>query len=140
MAGASATEAEICVLLVEDNQADADIIQHLLARATQRFRVTHVKLLRTTLPVLAHEAFDVLLLDLRLPDSDGIATLVRLREAAPQTPIIVVTGLDDRDLAVQAIAAGARDFFVKDRVDSQLLSKSIIRHLGANRQSVNTSQ
>src|SRR5208282_1122947 len=66
-----------------------------------------------------------ILLDLSLPDADGIDTLVRAHEHSPKTPIVVMTGHDDEALAVRAVRAGAQDYLVKGRVDGDLLVRSI---------------
>ena len=66
-----------------------------------------------------------MLLDLSLPDADGLETLVRAHAQAPKIPIVVLTGHDDEALAVRAVRAGAQDYLVKGRVDGELLVRSI---------------
>ncbi|HEY9636373.1 MAG TPA: PAS domain S-box protein [Coleofasciculaceae cyanobacterium] len=94
------------------------------ARAT-RFNLTHVQWLGKTLELLKQDSFDVILLDLSLPDSQGLGSLNRVRSHAPLTPIVVLTGLDDEELAVHAIRSGAQDYLVKGQVDTPLLVHAI---------------
>mgnify|MGYP000187488022 CR=1 FL=1 len=70
------------------------------------------------------ERFDVVLLDFSLPDSFGLETFRRANGAAPRTPIIVLTSLDDNDLAVQAVREGAQDYLIKREVNAALLHRA----------------
>ena len=116
----------IRVLLVEDNLGDADLLQETLAEgASAQFELTGVSRLGEALQRLFEEHFDVVLLDLGLPDSQGLDTFVRTHAAAPDVPIVVLTGLDDEMLAVKAVQAGAQDYLVKGQVDSNLLVRSL---------------
>lgn len=118
------------ILLVEDNSNDARLIESMLARSdSPRFELRTATSLGASLAALAGERVDIVLLDLRLPDCDGLETLQRLREVARETPVIIVTGMDDRDLAVEAIRHGARAYLVKDRVDHLLLARTLVRHV-----------
>lgn len=119
-------EKPIKVLLVEDNPVDADLVQEFLAEETPgRFAVTHVERLSQALDCLGTAESDVVLLDLSLPDSQGLATLSRVQQEAPEVPIIVLTGADDEALALSAVKAGAQDYLAKGRVDGQLLARSM---------------
>jgi PAS domain S-box-containing protein len=89
------------------------------------FSLATAQRLHEGLELLAARAFDVVLLDLSLPDSRGLKSFVRTYAAAPHTPIIVLTGHDDEQLAVEAVREGAQDYLVKDQVDSNLLTRSI---------------
>ena len=73
---------------------------------------------------------DVALLDLNLPDSRDLDTLRRLRTHSPDLPILIVTGMEDRQKAVQALSEGAQDYLVKGQVDGYLLERAICRQLG----------
>jgi serine phosphatase RsbU (regulator of sigma subunit) len=116
----------IQVLLVEDNPGDARLLQLSLAEATSaQFELTHVERLADALQRLSTQTFDVVLLDLSLPDSRQIDTFRRTRAHAPQLPIIVLTGLDDETLAVETVHEGAQDYLVKGHVDSHLLVRAI---------------
>src|SRR5258706_16011614 len=97
------------VLLVEDNPGDADLIHEALAEITPaRFRLTHVERLEAARQRLGAGRFAVILLDLSLPDSQGLDTLVGIQARAPAIPIVVLSGLADEVLAVRAVHAGAQ--------------------------------
>ena len=124
----------IDVLLVEDNPADARMVELLLSECrgamqlcSGLFTVTHAALLQAALEQLARKAFGVVLLDLRLPDSDGMETLRQILAVAPNVPVIVLTGLDDDGTALQAIQRGAQDYLDKDSLEGRLLIRTI-RH------------
>ena len=92
------------LLLVEDCPDHADLIRVKLGRSKRlKVEITHVDRLEKGLTQLKAGGFDVVLLDFSLPDSFGLETFRRANEAAPRTPIIVLTSLDDNDLAVQAV-------------------------------------
>src|SRR4029077_6039400 len=88
-------------------------------------KLEHVDRLDAALARLSCEHFDVVLLDLSLPDEQGINTLLRTHAHAPKVPIVILTGLDDEALAVKAVRAGAQDYLVKGRVDGDLLVRSM---------------
>jgi DNA-binding NarL/FixJ family response regulator len=113
-------------LLVEDNPDDVRLLQHQLADAPgQSFHVAQVELLAEALVCLGRDAFDAILLDLSLPDSQSLDTLARVMAAAPHLPIVVMTGLDDEAKAVEAVRQGAQDFLLKGHGDGRLLVRSI---------------
>ena len=116
----------IRVLLVEDNPGDARLLVELLRETDAgRLKLEQVVRLSTALERLSRERFDLVLLDLSLPDEQGLNTLVRAHACAPKVPIVVLTGLDDEALAIKAVRAGAQDYLVKGRVDGDLLVRSI---------------
>ncbi len=116
----------IKVLLVEDNPGDVRLLKEILAKADKdQFELTHVERLNEALKRLVEESFDVILLDISLPDSQGFDTFVRSQAQAPSVPIILLTGLDDEVLAVKAVREGAQDYLVKGQVDSNLLRRAI---------------
>src|ERR1700730_15880799 len=116
----------IHVLLVEDNPGDARLFLELVRETgADRLKLEHVTRLSTALDRLSRERFDLMLLDLSLPDEQGLATLTRTHAHAPKVPIVVLTGLDDEALAVKAVRAGAQDYLVKGRVDGDLLVRSM---------------
>ena len=117
----------IGVLLVEDNPGDAILIRRMLSGMKGEFDVMHVSSLLEALQCLQKESFDVILLDLGLPDSAGLDTLTRVRGQVPNVTIIVTTGLSEREIAVLALSGGAQDFFAKERIDARSLSRSIFR-------------
>jgi signal transduction histidine kinase len=116
----------IKVLLVEDNLGDARLLYEGLAEALpEQFQMTHARRLSEALEYLWQETCDVVLLDLGLPDSHGLDTLVVTRAQAPGVPIVVLTGFQDEALAVEALKGGAQDYLVKGQVDSKLLGRSM---------------
>ncbi|MEZ4860594.1 MAG: response regulator [Caldilineaceae bacterium] len=119
-------DSTIHALLVEDNRGDAFLIQQLLADVPAiQVAFTCVERLATALDLLEHRQFEVIFVDLTLPDSNGYATFERLRQKALQSPLIVLTGLDDQELALRAVRAGAQDYLVKGEITSHLLARSI---------------
>lgn len=114
------------VLLVEDDAADAYIFRrHLRTNSYHEFELEHVDQLADGLEQLSHGEFEVLVLDLGLPDSLGIETFSRAHHEAPDVPIIVLSGDDDEALALQAVREGAQDYLVKGEVTAALLARAI---------------
>ncbi len=117
---------KINVLLIEDNQGDAVLIREYLKTADpKKFDVAHKKSLAEGLAAVENGNYEIILLDLGLPDSQGLKTLDAVDEKAPDVPISLRTGLDDEALALEAVGTGAQDYLVKGQVDSQLLARSI---------------
>jgi signal transduction histidine kinase len=116
----------IRVLLVEDNLGDARLLYEGLEEALPgQFQLTHVRRLSEALEYLWKETCHVVLLDLGLPDSHGIDTLVLTRAQAPAVPIVVLTGFQDESLVERALKEGAQDYLVKGQVDSRVLARSM---------------
>ncbi|WGV27345.1 hybrid sensor histidine kinase/response regulator [Halotia branconii] len=116
----------IKVLLVEDNPGDVFLLQELLKEVTTvRVELQPVERLSEALECLVSKSFDVMLLDLSLPDSQGIETFLQATRQAKATPIIVLTGLDDETLALRAMQQGAQDYLVKGKVTGDLLVRSM---------------
>ncbi len=131
----------IRVLLVEDDLGDADLICELLELAhSTDFHVSQSRRLKDALAKLAvceafskkvgnasicQKPFDVVLLDLSLPDSHGLATVSQLCTQQPTVPIVILSGLEDESLAIEAVQEGAQDYLVKGEVDSDLLVRAI---------------
>ena len=114
------------ILLIEDNPGDIRLLQEYLNEGSAcRFQVTQAGRLSRGLERLAEARFDAVLLDLSLPDSHGLDTLVRLHEAAKDVPIVVLTGIEDESLGVRLIQAGAQDYLVKGSVTGPLLVRSL---------------
>jgi two-component system cell cycle sensor histidine kinase/response regulator CckA len=119
-------ERGIKVLLVEDDPTDSFLLQETLAAAKLvPFQVTQVTRLSSALQHLAAEHWDVVLLDLSLPDSLGLETFATLHTQAPGVPIVVLTGLDDETVAVDAVQEGAQDYLVKGQVDGNGLVRAM---------------
>ena len=116
------------VLLIEDNPGDVRLIREMLAEAGGAlYDLECADWLQTGLERLAKGGIDVLLLDLGLPDSQGLDTLGRVLAESLAAPavIVVLTGLDDETLAVQAVGAGAQDYLVKGQVEGNLLVRAL---------------
>jgi two-component system, cell cycle sensor histidine kinase and response regulator CckA len=114
------------VLLVEDNPVDARMIRALLRTPAASLRCGHVTCLADALGRLdIEEPPDVVLLDLNLDDSCGYETFDRLRQAAPRTAILVLSGSDDEELAIRTVREGAQDYLVKGSFDGRLLLRAI---------------
>ena len=116
----------INVLLVEDDEDDIFITRHLLDEAgTQDFRVKTAETLQEALAVIDAGYPHIILLDLSLPDSQGIETLSVILSHAEKIPVILLTGLADKELGLKAVQSGAQDFLFKGRLDRERLSRSI---------------
>jgi DNA-binding response OmpR family regulator len=116
----------IRVLLIEDDPGYARLIREILKEAgAGQFELARAERLDDGLRCLGEEAFDVMLLDLNLLDSQGLDTFLRAYVQAPEVPIVVLTGLADEVLGVKAIQGGAQDYLVKGQVDSNLLVRSM---------------
>jgi PAS domain S-box-containing protein len=114
------------VLLVEDNLADARLVRELLREAgAGMVLLTHAERLRQAVSLLRDGGFNAILLDLSLPDSDGLETFARARQEAPASAIVVLTGIHDEALALRAVREGAQDYLIKGQVDGQLLYHSL---------------
>ncbi|MGD0282686.1 MAG: response regulator [Dissulfurispiraceae bacterium] len=120
----------IRILLIEDNPADAYLLEEMLKAADVRFEMECIDRLSSGIAKVKSDGFHIILLDLGLPDSRGLDTLTRLNEIIPEAPIIVLTGLADEALGIQAVQQGAQDFLVKGQVDKNLLVRSINYAIG----------
>ncbi|MCL4563002.1 MAG: GAF domain-containing protein [Chloroflexi bacterium] len=118
---------QIKILLVEDNPGDARLIQVALAESngTAQFDLNWADRLSKAAEVLATGKVDVILVDLTLPDSQGLSTVTQIIAKAPEIPIIILTGLDDEALAVNALQEGAQDYLVKGQLDTHSLIRTI---------------
>lgn len=116
----------IKVLLVEDNLADVRLVRELFLEVEAcEFELAHVDSLDAALTMLDRNAFDVMLLDLSLPDSQGLHGVNHILHVAPHLPIVVLSGINDAELAIQAVQAGAQDYLVKGQGDGNLLSRAL---------------
>ncbi len=119
-------EGQVTVLLVEDNTADVVLLREMLAGGgIDSFVAEDVPRLATGITRLTEQPYDVVLLDLSLPDSQGLDTYDRLHEQAPDVPVVVMTGTRDQDLAVEAVHRGAQDYLVKGEVDADGLRRCL---------------
>jgi diguanylate cyclase (GGDEF)-like protein/PAS domain S-box-containing protein len=122
------------ILLVEDNAGDARLVRELLKQvrifpgggaATAAPGFTHVVRLQQAVEVLQARGSDVILLDLSLPDAEGIQGVTRLHAVAPLVPIVVLSARDDDALALAGVEAGAQDYLVKGRLDGNALARAL---------------
>jgi diguanylate cyclase (GGDEF)-like protein/PAS domain S-box-containing protein len=118
-------QRSIKVLLIEDNPGDARLVGELLTEEGDRFGIVLAGSMREARDRLNTDAFDVVLLDLSLPDSHGFGTISCIRAQAPAMPLIVLTGFDDADFAVAAVEAGAQDFLVKGQFEGGTIRRAI---------------
>jgi DNA-binding response OmpR family regulator len=119
-------QAPILILLIEDNTPDAELIRIILSEASyESFEISRVERLSEALKSLRKNTFDIVLVDLGLPDSQGLDSFRTIYAAVPETPIVVLTGLSDETVGLQAVRAGAQDYLIKDQLDTNLLTRSI---------------
>ena len=130
--GGRSQKAPLRVLCVEDNEADYRLIMEHLRDWEMEIKpqLSHAATLSDALELIKTDSdesrFDAILLDLSLPDSQGVATYEKVRESAPQTAIIILSGNNDRDLALSMVQQGAQDYLPKDGLTSDLLTRSIL--------------
>jgi DNA-binding response OmpR family regulator len=116
----------IRVLLLEDNEEDVVLVRESLRDAGQpAFVVEPVARLSEGLAQIAAEPFDVVLLDLTLPDSAGIATFKELHARAGDLPVVILSGDSDDAVAMEALELGAQDYLIKGRGPSELLGRTL---------------
>lgn len=116
----------IKVLLIEDNDVDAQLTQDLLSEwNTEEFQVARATTLAEGLSLLSRERFDAMLLDLSLPDAFGLPTVREVHAASPTIPVVVLSGVSDQSLALQAVRQGAQDYLVKGQGHPELLARAI---------------
>jgi len=120
-------DGQIDVLHIEDNPGDARLVREMLSCTIgATFCLEMADLLSVGLMRLGEKSFDVILLDLSLPDSCGyFDTFSMVMEAAPETPIVVMSGFDDETVAMQTVRQGAQDYILKGQVDGNLLVRAI---------------
>jgi signal transduction histidine kinase len=116
----------IHALLVEDSPSDAELFHRFFLRAgSGKWSLTHVERLGEAIELCRERIFNIALLDLRLPDSDGVDTVTQFCTSIPDVPVVILTAFDDEDLALQAMSKGAQDYLVKDQVNIQFLRRTI---------------
>jgi diguanylate cyclase (GGDEF)-like protein len=113
------------ILLVEDNSDDAEFLRACLGQHNRSAALTRASLIADAVTALEKERFDVVLLDLNLPDGRGVECVERLREADDLIPIVVLSGQGDEDFAVEILNHGVQDYLVKWEGDGRIISRSI---------------
>lgn len=121
-----ATGRKLSVLLVEDDRGDALLVEELIADAEADIELTQARTISDAERLLTDWRPDCVLLDLNLPDANGIAALDRVARKYDHTPIVVLTGLADEHFGVHAVGAGAQDYLVKGRVDPEMLRRALL--------------
>ncbi len=117
---------DIKVLLIEDNLAEARLLKEILkGNEKKEFHLVNVSRLSEAISLLQQTNFDVILLDLTLPDSQGLASLAPLFITAPKLPIVVLTNTNDDNLALAALRQGAQDYLIKREVSLEILTRSL---------------
>lgn len=115
------------VLIIEDNQADAYLIKFYLSESHQpKFYPDDAETFGKGMEKLREKSYDIILLDLQLPDSRGMETLHRLLEEFPDKLVLVLTNLMDERVGIEALRGGAQDFLVKGKFDSQILTSALL--------------
>ena len=116
----------IQVLLIEDNLLDAELIQDMLNSIKRTtFHISKTSMLSEGIEILEKNEFDLVLLDLNLPDQMGLETLHRVIQQNSRVPVVVISALDDEDLALSAVKEGAEDYLFKGHFDRGILASSI---------------
>jgi len=119
-------DKQIKILLIEDNPTDARLIKKMVEeKSWASFDLTCVDKLQAGLKHLSNGSADIVLLDLDLPDSKGLDTFIKVHTKEAAVPIVVLTGLDDEKIGLEAVQKGAQDFLVKGQVDGNLLVRAM---------------
>ncbi|MDP5018016.1 MAG: hybrid sensor histidine kinase/response regulator [Dolichospermum sp.] len=114
------------ILLIEDNLAEARLLKEFIKLTkSQNFSLVHVQRLQDGINQLNSEKYDVILLDLTLPDSQGLVSIPQLLQQNPSNPIIVLTNTNDEELAIEAVRQGAQDYLVKRHINPDTLVRSV---------------
>lgn len=121
----SGFDREPCVLLVEDDPGDALLVEELVADAAPGLRLEWVRTLAEAADRLRVETPDCVLLDLHLPDAQGLEAVARIRAHNDQVAVVVMTGLDQERTGLAALASGAQDYLVKGRVEPELFARAV---------------
>ncbi len=112
------------VLMVEDNPGDAGLVREMF-RGVPSWDLLHADALAGARAILTTESVDAILLDLNLPDSEGVETVDHVRGVAGDLPILVLTGMDDEDLALASLQRGAQDYLTKGQIDPDRLKRAL---------------
>ena len=114
------------VLLVEDNPGDTRLLREMLNEQNSfKTQLTHLECMGAAEKFLAENAVDIILLDLGLPDARGLEAIRRTRAAAPGIALVVLTGLDDESVAMQALQHGAQDYLIKGQIETRALLRAL---------------
>ncbi|MDZ7721721.1 MAG: response regulator [candidate division KSB1 bacterium] len=114
------------ILIVEDNPGDVELIIEMLDELpSMDLDIERVSRLSEALETMSKQHFDIVLMDLGLPDSSGLDTLRKLLRRRPNAAVVVITGLADNETGLESLKSGAQDYLVKGSIDSDLLNRTI---------------
>jgi len=122
------TDAVRKLLLVEDDPGDARLLREMFNEReahSHNTQLTHVQSLHAAERYLSEREVDIVLLDLGLPDANGLTAVRRAQAAAPRVPLVVLTGLDDESVAAQALQEGAQDYLIKGQIETRGLLRAL---------------
>ena len=135
------SEKTIRILLVEDNAGDARLLREMLNEpGSLKIELTHLGCMSEAVHHLATSAVNIILLDLGLPDAQGLGAVRQAHAVAPSVPLVVLTGLDDEVLAAQALQEGAQDYLIKGQIETYALLRSLRYAIERQRMQVETDQ
>src|ERR1700733_8241930 len=118
----------IQALLIEDDPEDTMLLMNVMAKSgwpSFKFTLLCAENLQSGLKLLEEGGIEVVLLDLMLPDSQGIETVIRIRAKAPDVPIVVLTGMQDEDMGLEAVKHGAQDYQIKGNLHGHSLKRTL---------------
>jgi signal transduction histidine kinase len=114
------------LLIIEDNPGDVRLLREMLGENdSHRAELIHAGTMHEAMQHLAKNAVDIILLDLGLPDAQGLAAIKSIRAAAPQVPLVVLTGMDDEVLAMRSLQEGAQDYLIKGQIETRGLLRAL---------------
>jgi DNA-binding NarL/FixJ family response regulator len=117
----------VSLLLVEDNPADVALFEELLEQVEDfKFSLTNVASLRGAIELAANESFDCIVLDLNLPDSQGLQTYREMRKHAPATAMVILSGRSEREIMLRALRDGADNYLIKGSCDGNRIAIAIL--------------
>jgi len=116
---------QLRLLAIEDNEGDFILVEHYILHLIPNASITHLKSIAEAIDSLSNHRYDVILLDLSLPDSNGQETTKKVISLAGSTPVIVLTGLNDKQVGIESLKLGVQDYLVKGEVNPSTLFKSI---------------
>src|ERR1700689_5047558 len=114
------------LLIVEDNPGDARLLSEMFKeQGSHNTELTHAECMSEAEKYLSERTFDLIVLDLGLPDAQGLGAVRRAHAAAPHVPLVVLTGLDDESLAAEALQEGAQDYLIKGQIEARGFLRSL---------------
>lgn len=114
------------LLIIEDNPGDARLLREMLSdERTRHTELIYAESMSEAEAHLSGKGVDLILLDLRLPDAEGLTAIRRARAAASRVPLVVLTGMDDEELAAQSLQEGAQDYLIKGQIESRALLRAL---------------